>query len=515
MLVNKSIFKHPIIKTLISFLVFFIALFIIALMLWLKKEFGEVSFDQVLYHLQFGSEGILSADDGMIRSFFNKCILTPSVVALIATTINKSFIRFIVSTYSTCKNKLAAAFQHSKLPSHLTRIAPHYYLLFIAIIFAGHRLAIFPYITDHLLPNAKDFYAEQYKDPRSTNLISNKPRNLVLIYVESLESTYSNLSVFDENFIQNVSTDALGGTSFSRQRQAAGTEWTMAGIVSTQCGVPLRAPLGGVGERRRNQVTELTPNFLPSIACLGDVLKERGFHSVFMGGASLAFAGKGNFFKTHGYDEIYGREEFVSMLGPKLPLNHWGLYDDDLLKAAQEKIDELEKKDKPYNLTILTLDTHQPEGNLSKTCIGYGATKFKDIVRCSARIVSEFVNEMDRKGYLENTTVVLLGDHLAMTNPMINKLNRSQDRLVFNNYITKNLPLHKNRDEITSVDHFPSILDSMNIKVEGGKLGLGISGFGNVMLPNNKDRFELLDKYGTKASKTYMEFWNGAKNGAK
>ena len=315
-----------------------------------------------------------------------------------------------------------------------------------------------------------------------------------------------NQKVFNEDLVQKLSVDSLGGLSFTQQRQISGTGWTMAGIVSTQCGIPLKAAFGG-GDRRKNDLTEVTSSFLPNIKCLGDVLKEHHFHNVFMGGASLKFAGKGNFFQSHGYDEAYGREEFISIYGSKLALNHWGIYDDDLFKIAKEKIDVLQKQATPYNLTLLTLDMHQPEGNLSKTCIAAGAIKFKDIVRCTANSIADLVSYMGEKGYLENTTVVILGDHLAMTNPLIKKLQKSAHRRVFNLYITKNMPLVKNRNEITHVDHLPSILDSINLKVEGGQLGLGISGFSSQKIADTQDRFKLLDHYGTKTSKTYMEFW--------
>lgn len=504
--------KKTISQTAFRFVVFFLAFFIISLMLWLKKEFGKVSFDQVLYHLQFGSEGILTADKSMINAFFNKCILTPSILALLFTLMNNNIFNLIKNIYLYLKEKISSLCHRLRIAQKIPSIPLHFSILIFAIIFASHKLSIFSYIVDNISPNKVDFYATQYISPSSVKLDVKNPKNLVLIYIESLESTYSDLSVFEEDFIQNVSTEALNGISFNKQRQAAGTSWTMAGIVSTQCGIPLKAPLGGGGERRRNQATELTPDFLPNTTCLGDILKERNYHNVFMGGASLQFAGKGNFFKTHHYDEIYGREEFVSLLGPKLPLNHWGLFDDDLLQMAKDKMDKLESGNQPYNLTVLTLDTHQPEGNLSKTCIGYGAVKFKDIVRCSARLVSDFVSYMDEKGYLENTTVVVLGDHLAMTNPMIKKLKKAEGRFVFNNYIAKHSKLIKNRDEITAVDHFPSILESMNIKIEGGKLGLGISGFTTMDVPDTKDRFELLDNYGTKASKTYMDFWKKVNN---
>ena len=78
----------------------------------------------------------------------------------------------------------------------------------------------------------------------------------------------------------------------------------MSGIVSTQCGIPLRT--GDVGARDGDAMNELGGNvasYLPGATCLGDVLQANGYEGVFMGGANGAFSGKSQFFLSHGYGE--------------------------------------------------------------------------------------------------------------------------------------------------------------------------------------------------------------------
>ena len=71
--------------------------------------------------------------------------------------------------------------------------------------------------------------------------------------------------------------------------QTRGTTFTVAGILSSQCGTPLLFPKGPGG----NDI--LKNGFLQEGFCFGDILHAAGYHQVFMGGASTRFAGKGVF----------------------------------------------------------------------------------------------------------------------------------------------------------------------------------------------------------------------------
>lgn len=86
-----------------------------------------------------------------------------------------------------------------------------------------------------------DFVA-YYKEPSKT--IANPKLNLVYIYGESLERTY-----FDNDAFPNL-TPELGalkneGLDFSHTMQLPGTDYTIAGMVASQCGIPLFAPFEG------------------------------------------------------------------------------------------------------------------------------------------------------------------------------------------------------------------------------------------------------------------------------
>src|SRR5690606_6720642 len=120
--------------------------------------------------------------------------------------------------------------------------------------------------------------------------------------------SYKDETKFGKNLLSSL--DALKGVSFNQYKQAPGTNWTIAGITATQCGVPLKT----VSLYGGNDQGERIKAFLPNAVCLGDVLHDAGYHNVYMGGDALSFSGKGKFFQDHHYDEVYGREELKKNL---------------------------------------------------------------------------------------------------------------------------------------------------------------------------------------------------------
>ena len=152
-----------------------------------------------------------------------------------------------------------------------------------------------------------DFIDQYYTDPNKINFKIDNKKNFVLIYVESLEENFSNKEIFGENLIELISPKNLNGKSFKSFYETRYTNWTIAAIVATQCGIPLK-PISILSTnkfgRHYKNVFGLK-HFLPNIKCLGDILKENDYKSIFINAVSLDFVGTGLFFKNHGYDELH------------------------------------------------------------------------------------------------------------------------------------------------------------------------------------------------------------------
>lgn len=266
-------------------------------------------------------------------------------------------------------------------------------------------------------------FSAWYKVPEGN--IKNPKLNLVYIYGESLERTY-----FDEQQFPGLAPElnALKSDSldFSHTGQIPGMDYTIAGIVASQCGIPLFAPFEG------NSSASMS-SFFPKNICLGDILKASGYQNYFIQGADLRFAGKDIFLQSHGFEHMYGAQELKGMVADPNYRNNWGFYDDTVLEEAYEKFIELSKAGKRFSLFTLTVDTHHPDGFISKTCTRRGYSyEGKDnrsfgAVACSQQHIAALIEKIKASPYFRNTVIVVSSDHLAMNNTAYKYLTK-QDR---------------------------------------------------------------------------------------
>ncbi len=247
-------------------------------------------------------------------------------------------------------------------------------------------------------------------------LVAVPGKNLVYIYLESLERIFWDPSVFP-GLTPNLDHLRKQGLDFSGLEQIYGATYTIAGMFASQCGVPLFAsPFAGLDKITGND-TDVAA-FHPKIACLGDVLHKAGYTQMYLGGAPISFSHKGLFYRLHGYDQALGLKQLEAEYGGKLPEAGWGLYDSALFPLMLKRYRELEATGKPFNLTMITLDTHPPDGRPSPDCPKYAANSnsMLQAVHCTDYEVGKFVDELSKEPGWKNTVVVIMSDHLMMRN---------------------------------------------------------------------------------------------------
>ncbi len=486
------------VRAAIRFLTYLCAFFLASIAYWVTSNFGKASIEQVLYHAQFGVGGLVDTDIGIVRSFVTLCLLVPIVSSLLLVLIEYSIALTLIyrSTHWFAKPMQVFNLRGLKVFYWFIGHRAPLYSLIISCVYFAFQFSISAFVHNQF---GEDYFGKHYIDPKTIKIDSVKPKNLMLIYVESLEDTYKDNAIFGKNLLKSL--DKLKGVSFTGFKQAPGTHWTIAGITASQCGLPLK----NVSLYDGNNQGENIQSFLPNAVCLGDILHDAGYHNVYMGGDALAFAGKGKFFQDHHYDEVYGREELKQGLSAK-DMNFWGLYDDDLFVLVKAKLKQLHAKSQPFNLTMTTIDTHGPDGHFSKYCKKRGVTEFKGIVECTSNQVANFVQFMQKSGYLKDTNVVILGDHLAMFNPVNTELNSAKQRFIFNRFISNQL-IKKNREDILHFDLFPTILEFIGFKLEGGKLGLGFSGISNDVDLPPASIYKDMQKDLLNNSEKYLALW--------
>ena len=129
--------------------------------------------------------------------------------------------------------------------------------------------------------NESHFIEENYVDPSAIKIkFPEKKKNLVFIYLESMETTYADEASgggFKKNVIPGLTEIAVSNEDFSGANPGLnggivyqGSHNTMAAIFTHFAGLPLKVDIG-----LNNMDTQ--KSFFPGITTLGDVLRKEGY----------------------------------------------------------------------------------------------------------------------------------------------------------------------------------------------------------------------------------------------
>jgi phosphoglycerol transferase len=347
------------------------------------------------------------------------------------------------------------------------------------IALLGLLLAILSFLLHPLVKNIYDIYKNMtYKSSNDFNryykTINNRQKgdglNLVYIYAESLERTYMDEKLFP-NLVQNLRKLQNRSDNFTNINQVINTGWTIAGVVATQCGLPLF--VNSAGNTVNANSMQGSNSFLRDAVCLGDVLKNDGYYLEEMQGSSVNFSGIKEFYKSHSFDKVRGRDDLELFLKDKNYLNGWGLYDDSLLKLVYKRFVELSKSGKKFALFFATMDTHHPDGQLSKSCkhlYNDGKNSILNCVKCSDSMLSKFIEKIQNSKYAKKTLIVITSDHLAMRNSAYETLLKGKRRDLFLIFDSNEKKFRQINKAGSMLDVGSTILYKLGIK---GDIGLG------------------------------------------
>lgn len=361
------------------------------------------------------------------------------------------------------------------------------------------------------------FYKENYIVPDTVQItFPEKKRNLVYIFLESMESSYQaveNGGYFSKNYIPNLTALAQENINFSHINgvgggiDAAGTGWTIAALLSKMGGLPYNLPT--VGFNPDNMI-----HFLPGAITLTDILAEAGYNQRFIFGSEKGFASRDTLLETHGNVEIHDIDWYKKnkMLSEDYDV-FWGFEDQKLYEYAKKELAELSSSDQPFMFGMLTVDTHMPDGYICPLCPTDKINEddqILSVVECADKQLGEFVSWIKEQSWYENTTVVIVGDHLFMTSKEKDIFNEQKDtfdeqaetkerrlenslgesvlsssprnssrrwiNIFMNSAVQPTEDVMKNRT-FSSFDMFPTVLESIGAEIEGRKLGFGCSLF--------------------------------------
>ncbi|UFS56419.1 sulfatase-like hydrolase/transferase [Comamonadaceae bacterium M7527] len=425
--------------------IYFPIYFLYRLTKWILTTFGGVTSDQLVFHL-------LAKTAGTPTAISNKLILEVGLKPLLAI-----FIFYIVIWIFRKFSKLIKIFKFSTLGVCIA--------LLVVTLHKNYDMLYKLDVSNEFAANysATDIFKEHYVPP----VVLKDPKdNLIWIYFESLEKKYVGA---DANF--RVTEKSFDGHFISLD----GTGWTFSGIMASQCGVPYLT----------NPVASRGP-FLQGAVCLSDLLKKSGYAINFLGGAPLHFSNKGDFLKAHGFDRAVGRDELESILNfaPPPQDEYWGYRDEDLFKVFENDVINLHKAGRPFYYVALTLDTHGPLVQ-SQDCVKYPYdTSEAGVFKCGIARINTLIDSLESAGVLENTTVVVSGDHpkmrgynFAWTDSFTSK--KSERGPVYFYVRPADRGVITSRSEIGEIhnhfDLFPAVFNSIGGELEQGSAGLGRS----------------------------------------
>jgi len=475
------------------FICYFFALSLVGFVFCTKRYFGYASIDQILFAYVMDRAGSWQADRELIILYCKYTLLYPGLLSLLLT-----FSKSLLSILYSCYRAITRALLYFNCDQVL-RFNP-LILLIISLIYFYHTFNVRQFFFTSL---QADYFKQNYASLTKALLPKHKkPENLLLIYVESLEATYQRSDIFGQNFLNALLPWEAQGVRFKQFQQMPGTGWTLAGIIATQCGFPLKLV--------SNKQSESLNKFLPNAICLSDVLASAGYHNVFMKGASLRFSGLRHFLKAHHYDEMYGKDEWGKLGYSSHDMSGWGLYDRDLFKEAKKALARLIKSKQPFSLTLLTLNLHGPFGINEPYCSQAGLNVFQELVMCEGAMLAQFLQDLQHEGWLNNMNVVIMGDHLAMKNPLSRKLDSISDRTIYN-LILPVTPVQKQREHITHFTWLPTILTLLHFDVPDAHAGLGVSAISRKEEKKEtqlgQENMTFIQQQWYLPSKTYQRLW--------
>ena len=297
--------------------------------------------------------------------------------------------------------------------------------------------------------------------------IENRP-NLIYIYLEGFERSFLDDSTFP-GLAPNLRRLESQALSFNNIKEVYGTRWTIAGMVASQCGLPLQ-PVANANK---------PGTFMPGAYCLGDILHENDYYLAYLGGASMRFGGKGNFYTTHKFDLVEGRSELLTRLPESTPVSEWGLYDEKLFSLVADKHLQLSQLEGPFGLFLLTLDTHPPEGYPSSSCSGIqyrdGSNPTLNAVHCSDLLVSQLVKKIMSVKSFDNTLIVVASDHLSLNSTASNRLEQVRRRNLFF-VLGDNISPGVSDRYGSPLDITPTLLSLMGTSIAEFNLGVDLLG---------------------------------------
>ena len=324
-----------------------------------------------------------------------------------------------------------------------------------------------------------------------------------------MESTFPDIEnggFYNKNYIPELVYLANNNISFSNTSKIGGanvvanSNWAIAALISQTGGVPLKSISNGNIEYENYEV------FMPGVYSLGEILNDNGYKNYLMVGSDATFGGRRKYFEQHGNYEIF--DYYTAIEENIIPDDYyvfWGYEDAILFEYAKEKLTEISKQNEPFNFTLLTVDTHTPDGYLSDFCENFDENTYLNAIKCSSKQVYDFITWIQEQDFYNDTVIIISGDHKSMNTYSFENITNN-NRRTYDAFINTNIISDCTTNcEFTTMDMYPTTLAALGASIEGERLGLGTNLFSCEPTLSEKYEFEYIDNELSKFSSYYVQ----------
>jgi len=312
-----------------------------------------------------------------------------------------------------------------------------------------------------------------------------KNRNVILIQVESLDNAVVNQDIAGQEItpeLNKLIKDNLNLPNYFSQFGQGTTADAEFSVLNSL--YPLLDDVAFI-QYAKNQY-----NALPRL------LNENGYQALAFHGDVQTFWNRANIYPELGYNQWFSRNDYV-LLNPI-----GGAFDMDDQDFFEQTLVKIKKLPQPFMATLMTLSTHTPfslpinQRELSfpaTTTLDYNQQQYLQTVRYVDKQIGHFIDQLEKNGLLENSLVLIYGDHGSYTN--VNKKLGEKNTLFGLDNSRVPLIIIAPKTELTGVisapashlDLYPTVANLLGIKPPKSILGQDIFNTTNPVFTRRKN----------------------------
>lgn len=314
--------------------------------------------------------------------------------------------------------------------------------------------------------NASKIVREFYEEKKNTDILKKNEysnilegKNIIVIHAESIMTHDMTLSFNGLELTPNLNRLASEGLFFSNYypQVSVGTSSDTEFTFNTSL---LPASTGTVFVNYWDRTYESMPN----------ILRQKGYYTASMHANNGSFWNRNVMHETLGYDKFYAKNSFD--YSDESKILGMGLSDKEFFKQSISKIKKISEENQNYYITMITLTNHTPwdegekygdysvdykkmvtdeSGAVTEVTLPYMEGRelgdYFKAVHYADSAIGEFIDELDNEGLLDNTAIVIYGDHDA-------KISKNEYRYFYNYDFETGEQYDKDDERYVDVDYY-------------------------------------------------------------